>query len=66
MKVTYCPPAKAAGHYLDDLVFFLRCWFPESTARKLAQLHSEVLEMSDEAWAALKAYLDRHYENIVA
>ena len=56
MKVTQCPPGKASGQYLEHVIFFLRCGFPHSTARKLAGMYYEVLDMSDEAWALLKTY----------
>jgi len=58
MKITYCPPADAAGDALDDVIFFLRCGFPPSTARLLGRVYRDVCsgKVSDKMWEALQAY----------
>jgi hypothetical protein len=61
-RVTYCPPAKAAGHCLDDVVAFLRAGCPLSTARLFAEslaIVTDTLEMEDELWAKFRKYIDK-------
>lgn len=61
-RVTYCPPAKAAGHCLDDVIAFLRAGLPLPTARILAEAWAIALrggEMPDELWDKFMKYLDK-------
>jgi hypothetical protein len=65
MKITYCPPAESAGDALDDVVYFIRCGVPPSTARLLARAYRDAScpdKMSDALWDAIKAFTQRHNE----
>jgi len=58
-RITYCEPAKAAGHCLDDIIAFLRAGCPLSTARLLANAYSHPCSMSDKTWERFRKYTER-------
>jgi hypothetical protein len=56
--VTYCPPAEAAGHRLDDVIAFLRAGCELSTARLLATV-TDCREFSCKTWKKLNEYKEK-------